>query len=812
MQRRRSVRVRILVLVLIPVVALVALYGVVVSLTLGQLLALRQAADVRAAITIPTTKVQLALAAERRIAVAYLAGPGNPEPPTAMAIQQGATDAAVAAFDHAVARTLPGAGSPERRAILTFQQALSTLASSRAYVASRRLTANDAADTYSSIISAGNNVLTQAILPLVSGAFGTQALDVVSLDESLQATMEEGDLVSADLAVGSFSAADMTLISTLAGSRHQLFVEAYPGLDPALKHDVVAAIPTAAAFQLSAMEAQIEAGGRAALRVPPRAWSGAETGYVNGFRRAIVNADQTLQAAAQNQADSVLLRLVLGGVGGLLAIGVAIGVAIVVSRGLLRQLSDLRLGALDLASRGLPTAIARLRAGDDLPDEPQPVLLDASSDEIGEVRQAFNAAAQTAVAAAVEEIRIRRGVNDVFRNLARRNQSLLTRQLELLDGMERRAHDPEQLADLFRIDHLTTRMRRHAEGLLIMAGGSSGRTWRDPVPLVDVMRAAIAEVESYTRIRVASRTSAALAGHAVADIIHLLAELLENATIFSPANTPVRIDGDRVARGLALEIEDRGLGMSEERLTEINATMANPPLFDMSGSDQLGLFIVGLLARRHDIKVTLRASAYGGIVAVVLIPRTLVVDAAADGELGAAPTIRELGGRPVAELPSGEPAVQSEADLAAPAVIPAPAVSVGAITEADLVAPGTDGTSRDRTARTAVITGSRFTFDSGEAPRSGKLPEQAEIEGLPVRVRQANLAPQLADQERAEYSPREPRPEESPEAARTTMSAWQRGWERGRRASEQLAPEAGADGQDDDQAGAAAPSTPGDGS
>ena len=173
--------------------------------------------------------------------------------------------------------------------------------------------------------------------------------------------------------------------------------------------------------------------------------------------------------------------------------------------------------------------------------------LEPSNDEIGQVREAFNTAARTAIAAAVDEVKIRRGVNDVFRSLARRNQSLLTRQLQLLDSMERRVHDPEELADLFRVDHMTTRMRRHAEGLLIVAGGSSGRTWREPVPIVDVMRAAAAEVEDYTRIRVTSRTSAALAGHAVADIIHLLAELVENAATFSPANTPVRVDGERVA-------------------------------------------------------------------------------------------------------------------------------------------------------------------------------------------------------------------------------------------------------------------------
>jgi hypothetical protein len=169
-------------------------------------------------------------------------------------------------------------------------------------------------------------------------------------------------------------------------------------------------------------------------------------------------------------------------------------------------------------------------------------------------------------------------------------------------------------------------MRRHAEGLIILSGEAPARGWRQPVPLVDVLRAAVAEVEDYTRIRVLCRTNAAVAGHAVADVIHLVAELAENATVFSPPNTPVRIQGDIVGRGFAVEIEDRGLGISQARMDEINTNLANPPQFDLSGSDRLGLFIAGQLAQRHEIKITLRPSVYGGTTAIVLIPTSLVVE------------------------------------------------------------------------------------------------------------------------------------------------------------------------------------------
>jgi hypothetical protein len=249
----------------------------------------------------------------------------------------------------------------------------------------------------------------------------------------------------------------------------------------------------------------------------------------------------------------------------------------------------------------------------------------ASRDEISRVGQAFDQVRQTAIRAAVDEANLRRGLNDVFRSLARRSQSLLHRQLALLDQMERRARDPEALDDLFRLDHLTTRMRRHAEGLVILAGAAPSRAWSNPVRMVDVMRGAIAEVEDYARVSVAIRSQAALAGPAVADVIHLLAELVENATTLSPPYTSVRVSGDAVASGFVIEVEDRGLGMSPQRLGELNERLASPPEFNPSDSEQLGLFVVSQLAKRHGIRVTLKASPYGGTSAVVLIPAQLVV-------------------------------------------------------------------------------------------------------------------------------------------------------------------------------------------
>ena len=299
---------------------------------------------------------------------------------------------------------------------------------------------------------------------------------------------------------------------------------------------------------------------------------------------------------------------------------------------LTRQLRGLRDSALEMANIRLPEVVRRLRAGEEVDVAGQVPSLQPSPDEIGQVKAAFNTAQRTAVEAAVDEAKVRRGINDVFRNLARRSQALLERQVTLLDSLERRAAEPEDLESLFRIDHLTTRMRRHAESLIVLAGDSPNRAFRDAVPFVDVLRAAAAEVEDYTRVRVVCRTPAALASPAVADVIHMLAEFVENATIFSPPNTEVRVTGELVAKGFAVDIEDRGLGMDDDEFADVNASLANPPLFDPSGSDRFGLFVAAQLARRHGIRAKLRRSDYGGVTAIVLIPLSLVVPANALGD------------------------------------------------------------------------------------------------------------------------------------------------------------------------------------
>ncbi|MHB1434220.1 MAG: sensor histidine kinase, partial [Streptosporangiaceae bacterium] len=720
MLRRRSVRSRILVLVLLPVLALVGLYAVVLDLTVGSYLGLRQAATTRHQLAGRISQVQRQLAAEQFDAALYIAS-GRNSVLVSLIAQERKTTAAVRSFTIAASSpgVLRGTSSAAREAISAWRADLSGLSQLRAKVTSLSVTPADALTEYGSLISGGEQVAEQVITPLLNGPTAVQASHLLAMGSALQAAREETDLLQVDLAAGSFPASDQGYFIRLAVLRQQVWNSTLPRLDPSYQGYFSTSVPAGASQRMAILESSIPSARHGLDQASVRAWTRVEGRYSAGFQAALTRANATLSASILHQSRIIALRLILAGGAGLLAVIAAITVAVVISRDLVRQLRALRDSAIDLTSRRMPEIIGQLRAGEDVQPPPEDTSADPGADEVGQVHRAFNAIARTAVISAIDEIRIRRGVNDVFRNLARRNQSLLTRQLSLLDAMERRIHDPEELADLFRIDHLTTRMRRHAEGLLILAGGSSGRIWRDPVPVIDVMRAAVAEVEDYTRVRVTSRTSAALAGNAVADVIHLLAELVENATMFSPAHTQVRVDGDLVARGLSVEIEDRGLGMTDTQVEAANATIADPPGFEQMGTEQLGLYIAGRLAGRHDIKITLRTSPYGGVTAVVLIPKGLVVTSQDDDLYTTG--VRELGGRPVPQITGGRAAAAGQETGGAERTAAGWPESSAAGLTGPSGAFGADGHSLTAPAATGLSPGSAdHAFGNGDTtPRNG---------------------------------------------------------------------------------------------
>ena len=501
------------------------------------------------------------------------------------------------------------------------------LTSLRSYVEATTISRPAVLTQYSNIVTAAYRVLEGAVDQYTNVPLVNESLTLIKLDEVYQVLLQESDLFASDLTARAFPPADRAEFTELVAVRQYLVGDTLPQLTPTVRAAYDKYVPRTSAATLTHLESVI-IHGRARRGLPPVGpitWGTAVTTYSVGLGKALTIAADQATAAAQTQANDAYLRLGLAGGLGLLAIIVSILFSILVGRGLIRQLAELRQSALELANDRLPSVMARLRNGEEVDVSAETPPVESSADEIDQVRQAFNIVQRTAIEAAVDEATLRRGVSDVFRNLARRSQVLLHRQLRLLDGMERRASEPDELEDLFRIDHLTTRMRRHAEGLIILSGESPGRTWRHPVPLMDVLRAAVAEVEDYTRIRVESRTRAALAGQAVADVIHLIAELAENATVFSPPNTPVRIRGTRSAAGSRSRSRTAGSASPRSGWPRSTATWPARRSFDLSGSDRLGLFIAGQLARRHDISITLRPSVYGGTTAIVIIPLTLLV-------------------------------------------------------------------------------------------------------------------------------------------------------------------------------------------
>jgi signal transduction histidine kinase len=330
---------------------------------------------------------------------------------------------------------------------------------------------------------------------------------------------------------------------------------------------------------------------------------------------------------AEETGEDTFVNSLLGGGAVLLITVFATFVAIRLSNRVVKRMKNLRAETLELADRRLPMLVQRLRAGEQIDIAREVPPLDYGGDELGEVAEAFNKAQRTAVAAAAQEAKIQNGFRTVFLNIAHRSQVVVRRQLEVLDKAEREQEDPEQLESLFQLDHLATRARRNAENLLILGGERPGRRWRNPVPLVEIVRSAIGETEHYKRVHTGKLPDLMMLGSVVADLIHLLAELVDNATAFSPPDARVEVRGNRVGNGVVIEVEDQGVGIPRDEREDINAFLQNPPDFGvmaLTEEARLGLFVVSQLSARHGVSVTLVDSAYGGVRAIVLVRSALI--------------------------------------------------------------------------------------------------------------------------------------------------------------------------------------------
>jgi signal transduction histidine kinase len=296
-----------------------------------------------------------------------------------------------------------------------------------------------------------------------------------------------------------------------------------------------------------------------------------------------------------------------------------------VARSLVRPLRRLQAAALDIATVQLPERVRQLGEATDPAESVAVTPIDVlSTDEIGQVARAFDQVHSEAVRLAGNEAMLRSSFNAMFVNLSRRSQSLIERLARMIDGLEQNEQDPDRLSSLFTMDHLVTRMRRNSENLLLLSGHEGARKWSEPVLLADVARAAASEIEQYPRVAVSIQPGIAVSGSAVSDVTHLLAEIIENATVFSPKDSQVHVSGRELASGgVLMEVSDGGVGVSGARLAEINSRLDNPPVIDASVARHMGLFAVARLAERHGVRVRLRAGSPGGLTAMVWLPESI---------------------------------------------------------------------------------------------------------------------------------------------------------------------------------------------
>ena len=483
------------------------------------------------------------------------------------------------------------------------------IAAANAFSASVGVGANDA--------NLQGNVVTLGALLRVENEMSVQRAVLFAALSSPAKTFGPGDLATLEQA----SESEIAAQSDFAASTNETELEYLNNTISGSQVDLAEAQETLAEeLGTSAPAAPLTAHGLTA-----QGWYANMQGMIHGARTvadglvtSITDRANTLRSqAAQNLLITSLVTLVL--------LGLVLFISTIVARSLILPLRKLRADALDVAGHRLPEMVRRLSQseGTDESVDIEPIGV-TSTDEIGEVARAFDQVHREAVRLAADEAMLRGNLNAMFINLSRRSQSLIERQLSLIDSLEQSEQDPGRLSSLFRLDHLATRMRRNSENLLVLAGHEVTRRWSQPVPLVDVLRAAISEIEQYERVVLNVQPGIVVVGQAVNDAVHLVAEIVENATTFSPEDTQVYVSGQPLSSGgVLLDITDNGVGISDQEMSHANWRLDNPPVVDVAVSRRMGLFVVGRLAARHGVRVRLRHAQAGGLTALIWLPDTV---------------------------------------------------------------------------------------------------------------------------------------------------------------------------------------------
>ena len=625
--RGKSIRRKIVALLLVPLVSLTAIWAFATVVTGREVTQLFDVSARTEKIGYPTEDAVRALQQERRQTLVYLADPRAADSLTALRRTRAVTDRAIAKIRENAGNPagdgLPAEDGDQLTAVLDALDGVGTL---RRSVEQGTATRAQALELYNNVVDPCYTLLA-SLDGIDDVEMAEQARALVNVTRARELLSREDALLGSSLVVGTLTRGETRELSDLVAQRTLMYDISLPLLPAAERERYERFWKNATTAPLRAAEQKaVTTGSGMPEGVTAKDWDDAAGTVLAELRTLDDQVGDRYQDRVRPVAVGYIVEAAVAGVLGLVAVLVSIVLSVRVGRALIRDLRQLRVDAHEASGIRLPGVMRRLSAGEQVDVETEVPRLEYDRNEIGEVGQALNTLQRAAVEAAVKQAELRAGVAEVFVNLARRSQVLLHKQLTLLDTMERRTEDTDELADLFRLDHLTTRMRRHAEGLVILSGAAPSRQWRKPVQLMDVVRAAVAEVEDYERIEVRRLPRVAVTGPAVADLTHLVAELLENATVFSPPHTAVQVLGERVANGFTLEIHDRGLGMAADALLDANLRLAETPEFELSDTDRLGLFVVSRLAQRQNVRVSLQPSPYGGTTAVVFIPDALLTE------------------------------------------------------------------------------------------------------------------------------------------------------------------------------------------
>ncbi|MEU6374238.1 nitrate- and nitrite sensing domain-containing protein [Streptomyces sp. NPDC046909] len=622
--RPRSVRAKIVSLLMLPIVSLMALWGFAAVTTASSIGDAERAKDVNAELLAPVGRFVTALQAERTAVMREpddYAGARKATDKAAAALLDGinASSSDAALLD----ASLPGRLDTLEAAAGKLDQ-LRTQASSKPAVAYAK---------YSAVVEDAFAVA-GGLTEDQSTEAASDARVVLELSRAREALAREQALLGAAEADGKLSREGYAQFVGAVATQRQLLEPAVTDLKSVHRAAYEEILDGDQYAKLQAVENRVQSAGPGASAVASGLLSGWDTASA-GVLKDLTAAETAAGTGATAQADpfgwdtlgASGVAVVLGLVGVLLSLLVSV----LVGRGLIVELLDLRNDALEVAGRRLPQAMRKLHAGQGVDIDAEAPMRRLVGDELAQVGTALTAVQRAALKAASERAELLSGISGVYVSLARRSQVLLHRQLDLLEGMQRRQQDPHELQDLYRVDYLATRMRRHSESLLILSGIAPGRGWRDPIPLSDVLRAAVAEIENSPRVQIWAVPKVSVVGGSVADVIHLLAELVENASAFSPPSSKVQLRAARMRDGVLIEIEDSGFGMNEQALADANRKIQSEKV-DLLDAKQIGLFVVNRLRERQGLRVEVRASPNGGVTAAVFIPEALTRDDMPVGE------------------------------------------------------------------------------------------------------------------------------------------------------------------------------------